>query len=520
MALLTDYSDVLVLRVTMNSPAVVLLVVIFIGVVDGFSLSVAPPRHRSTKFPLSSSAQAIHFNAAHSRILRPRSHHRCAKSSSSLLSSSSSSTIVDYLAIDIAEDAPRNIMAFDVLWATDNGIQRCEGFKLSEEDKQARNVYASTTIDLSTGSPILYVPEQLILSSSKAMAELRSPEMKLAERQIANNNGGAAATEYRQYYLMLKLLVEIQKGKDSAWYTWLNSLTRYFTNAPAMTEYCLLCLPPLMRKLVTQERENQRQLSNIQHVTFLNDDIKYHPRDLVKWVYQIVYTRSISVYDAQTDEYNLQIIPMADYFNHSSDDYVEIHSQYDEYGNYMAYAAYDIPANTPLRIQYADPRNPSHLLARYGFLDKTCPSTYCKLLPPTINQDMLVLGYSHDRMLFYKNGSVADEVWDIFLYNYLSSMNAVNDIHTLMEAHRSNDYDTKLALHTHYYPATCAALIEHVNSFITDIDKLITKAETIGVSDGPSKSIYVRNEHPRLPLIHEHNLFVRETFVNVRDRYS
>jgi hypothetical protein len=220
-------------------------------------------------------------------------------------------------------------MAFDVLWAADNGIQRCDGFKLVEEDKRAHNVYASTTTDLSTGSPILYVPEHLILSSSKAMAELRSPEMKSAEVQITNDGG---ATEYRQYYLMLKLLLEIQKGKDSAWYTWLNSLPRYFTNAPAMTEYCLLCLPPLMRKLVTEERENQHQLSNIQHVSFLSDDIKNHPRDLVKWVYQNVYTRSISVYDAQTGEYNLQIIPMADYFNHSSDDYIEIHSQYDELG--------------------------------------------------------------------------------------------------------------------------------------------------------------------------------------------
>lgn len=495
-----------------------IFVVIFIGVVDGFFLGVALPTPRSISFSFSfppAPSQASTNSNAHSRILGPWSqHHRCASSS---LSSSSSSTIVDYLAIDIAEDAPRNIMAFDVLWAADNGIQRCGGFKLVEEDKRAHNVYASTTTDLSTGSPILYVPEHLILSSSKAMAELRSPEMKSAEVQITNDGG---ATEYRQYYLMLKLLLEIQKGKESAWYTWLNSLPRYFTNAPAMTEYCLLCLPPLMRKLVTEERENQHQLSNIQHVSFLSDDIKNHPRDLVKWVYQIVYTRSISVYDAQTGEYNLQIIPMADYFNHSSDDYIEIHSQYDEYGNYMAYAAYDIPASTPLRIRYADPRNPSHLLARYGFLDKTCPSTYCKLLPPTINQDMLDLGYSHDRMLFYKNGQVADEVWDIFLYSYLSSINAINDICALMEAHRTADYDTKLALHTRYYPVTCAALLEHVTSFITDIDKLITKAETIGVSDGPSNSVYIRNEHPRLPLIHEHNLFVRETFLNVRDRYS
>ena len=97
-------------------------------------------------------------------------------------------------------------------------------------------------------------------------------------------------------------------------------------------------------------------------------------------------------------------------------------------------------------------------------------------------------------------------------------MGANDDVVALMNAHRSGDYATKLSLHESYYPATSSALLEHVDTFIEDIDKLIAKAETIGVSD--PNSIYIRNEHPRLPLIHRHNLFVRETFQNVRDRYD
>jgi hypothetical protein len=115
------------------------------------------------------------------------------------------------------------------------------------------------------------------------------------------------------------------------------------------------------------------------------------------------------VYDESTGDYDLRIVPLADYFNHGSE-YTEIDSRYDEYGNYHATSSYDVPAGSPLRVRYADPRNPSHLLARYGFLDETCPATYCKLLPPTVNRDMLDLGYSHDRMLFYRSGEVADEV--------------------------------------------------------------------------------------------------------------
>mmetsp|Transcript_5645 Transcript_5645/g.12833 ORF Transcript_5645/g.12833 Transcript_5645/m.12833 type:complete len:179 (+) Transcript_5645:80-616(+) len=169
-------------------------------------------------------------------------------------------------------------------------------------------------------------------------------------------------------------------------------MPRWFSNSVAMTDFCLLCLPPLMKKLANDEREIQQRLSldSFSMVPFLSDDLKYHPRDLLKWAYQIVYTRSI-----ETEDGDLQIIPMADYFNHGSD-YTEIESKYDDAGNYYAYTSYDVPAGSPLRISYADPRNPSHLLARYGFLDENCPATYCKLLPPTVNQDMLELGYDQN----------------------------------------------------------------------------------------------------------------------------
>jgi len=378
------------------------------------------------------------------------------------------------------------------------------------EENKGKEVYATTTQDMPGGSPVLIVPESLILSSNKAIAELRGAGMEEAEKFVI---GSGAESEYRHWYLMLKILKEIQNGRDSPWFHWLNSLPRYYSNAPSMTDFCLQCLPPLMRKLTGEERENQHRLSveSIKMVPFLCDDLKYHPRDFCRWAYQIVYTRSI-----ETEDGDLRIVPMADYFNHGSD-YTEVQSSYDEAGNYCAYTLYDVPAGSPLRISYADPRNPSHLLARYGFLDEECPATYCKLLPPTVNQDMIDLGYSFDRMLFYKTGEVADEVWDIFLYQHLSATN-IDDQQALMRAHREEDYDTKLALHENYYSATSAALLEHVESFMKDIDKVIKKAETIGVSD--PNTPYVKWEHPRLPLIHKHNLFVKEVFQNVRNRYS
>ena len=81
-----------------------------------------------------------------------------------------------------------------------------------------------------------------------------------------------------------------------------------------------------------------------------------------------------------------------------------------------------------------------------------------------------------------------------------------------MKAHREGDFNTKLALHEKYFSATSAAMLEHVDSILEEIDKVITKSD--------AHEIYIKNEHRRLPLIHRHNQFVRETFANVKSRYS
>lgn len=195
-------------------------------------------------------------------------------------------------------------------------------------------------------------------------------------------------------------------------------------------------------------------------------------------------------------------------FNHGSE-YTEIAPSYDEEGNYYAYTTYDVPAGSPLRMQYADPTNPSFLFARYGFMDHDAPATFCKLIPPHINKDMEDLGYSQSRMLFYKNGEVSEEVWDILLYQHLSSTN-IRDRRALMEAHQKGDYATKQMLHETYYSETSRLLLEHIDGFLEQLDKLSGKAEE------RQRDL---DDHPRLPLILSHNSFVRETFMTVRNRY-
>lgn len=119
------------------------------------------------------------------------------------------------------------------------------------------------------------------------------------------------------------------------------------------------------------------------------------------------------------------------------------------------------------------------------------------------------LGYSESRMLFYKNGEVSDEVWDILLYQHLSSTK-ISDKRALMEAHRTGDYQTKAMLHEKYSQETSLRLLNHIEEFLAQLDKLSNKAAERQRDIG---------DHPRLPIILRHNQFVRDIFMTVRNRY-
>jgi len=405
-----------------------------------------------------------------------------------------------YSTVNIAENAPRDVRTMEE-WAGSYGVERAEGLQLTSDDEYGRDIYAMTTQDLPSNSPVIFVPEEMILSSNKAIEELRYDEMEGAEKLLYSVNAG---DELRHYYLMLKILVEYEKGEDSPWFCWINSLPRYYSNAASMTPFCYQCLPSLMRKLAVEERAKLNRLMMVKKVQHLLSIETIGNHDLWTWAYQIVYTRAVESNDGSGD---LRLVPFGDYFNHGST-CTEIEATYDEAGNYFAQTTYDIPAGSPLRMSYGDPTNPSFLFARYGFLDESSPSTFCKIFPPHINADMKELGYAQNRMLFYKDtGDVSEEVWDILLYQHLSSTK-IGDRRALMKAHKENDYETKQYLHQQYYENTSALLLEHLNTFLETLNRLSNKSHGMDV-----------NEHPRLPLILRHNEFVKETFLRVRYRY-
>jgi hypothetical protein len=391
-------------------------------------------------------------------------------------------------------------------WAYQCGVQGTDGLQLVADSdmgpntvgmhQQHSDVSLMTSYDIAANSPVLFVPSEMILSSNKAVEEFG--RLEDAEKLIKSLN---AESELRQYYLMVKILVEYEKGEASPWFPWLNSLPKVFFNAASMTPFCYKCLPSFMASLAMKERANLNHLQ-VKRVPFLSEETRGNA-DLWVWAYQIVYTRSFETNNGSGD---LCLAPMADYFNHGTE--TEIMMAYDEEGNCHVQTTRDIPAGSPLRMSYGDPTNPSFLFARYGFLDESSPSTFCKYMPPHVSNELKDMGYANNRMLFYKDtGDASQEVWDVLLHQILSSSNIAKK-RALYKAHMEDDYETKQALHEQYYPDTSLKLLEHIDDFIDQLDKLSVKAVGRDV-----------NQHPRLPLILKHNEFVRKTFMAVRARY-
>lgn len=391
--------------------------------------------------------------------------------------------------VDIDYNAQRDIATMEE-WTAAYGVQRAEGVELTSED--GVDISVMTTQDLPAESPVLFVPAEMILSSFGAMQEIG--RMEAAEDRLVSVK---ASDHVPQFYLFLKILREYELGDESPWFPWLNSLPRYYSNGASMTPFCFDCLPALAGNLAQMERIKYIQFFQaLKSVDFLSQDVKTNKR-LTKWAFSVVYTRGF-----ETPDGDFKIAPMADMFNHGTE--TEVEMRYDDDGNAYVYTTTDVPAGSPLRVSYGDPTNPSHLLARYGFLDKSSPATFCKIMISRPSQELINLGYDHSRMLFYKDtGDVSPEVFDVLLYQSLESDPETQK--AFYEAHMNGDEETKQAIHEYYYDQTAAALQEHIQTFLRDLEKTIYIGSNSDV-----------NEHPRLPLILSHNLFVKETFEKVQ----
>jgi len=452
-------------------------------------------------------ASAFHFQARNS-LPRPSLAAQSAgrimsvAPSPSLLLSRTASTSLGYSSltdtsgvIDISEGAPRDVESLGE-WAAGYGAQTSEGFQLFDSGEDENDVFAITNHDLPEGSPVLFIPNCLMLTGSKAMEELGADVYGVEQSLDASD-------QLSQFYLFLKVLKEYELCQESPWYPWLNSLPRYYSNGASMTDFCFGCLPPYAAELALGEKKRlERFVRALDQVPFLSSESK-SDEDLTRWAFAVVHTRCMALPDGDSC-----IVPMADYFNHGGIE-TDVYITYDDDGNCYAYSTRDIPAGQPLRMCYGDPTNPSDLLARYGFLDESSSGTFCKITISDPSSQLIDMGYDHSRMLFYDDGGISQEVWDVLLYQELGKVSP-DQQQEFYQAHVTGDEASKQGYHDNCFPQTLAALRAHVDFLVEELEELGLGLE-IQAGQGEDAE-----RHPRLPLILRHNEFVGKILENVQ----
>ncbi|KAL7543946.1 hypothetical protein ACHAXR_013317 [Thalassiosira sp. AJA248-18] len=377
-------------------------------------------------------------------------------------------------------------------WAMQYGMQKANGIELHYTNN-GQDWQLVTTSPIPAGSCAIFIPSTMILSSNDVVEEFGG-SLEAAENVLVQMEQGLEA-RLPLFRLMVKILAEYEKGEESEFYYWLNSVPRQFFNGVAMTDACFECLPPYAAMLSRNERNAYSRFVNAirQGYVPLDEDTINDDR-IVKWAYNVALTRFHEVWQPTRQKL---IAPMADMLNHSSEPNVEI--MFDGEGNCMVNAIYDIQPGYPLTISLGDPTNPTPLFAKYGFLYDDCKTIFCKAihLEPQIQE----LGYGFKDLLFQtESGEITPQVWDIFLYEMLQN-NDPGSAEQFFVACKSNDEATKQQYHDHYFQYTLDALKNHVYSILQDVDSLTMKAQS-----------YDLETHPRVPIIVAHNNVVRDTF--------
>ena len=381
-------------------------------------------------------------------------------------------------------------------WAAQCGVQVENGFCLTGDLVDGNeDWYAVTSTGGKAGSRVLYVPNQMILSSSRIAQEYQGyvePSFQVLDQRGLQHL-------YPQFYLFLRILVEYEQGAESPYYPWVAALPRKWNTAASMDEFCLSCLPPFIKNLCQVEKHRLAVFQEaLQAFEYLSPEGKVNG-ELAKWAYNVVITRSVPITDTEH-----QIIPLADMFNHGYPPNAEIYS--DENGDCQVILTEDVEPGQPLYVSYGRPANQSRFLATYGFLNES-EGTFCKISFPNPSQQMIDIGYDPERMIFStSDGSISPEVWDVMLFSRLEKKKELEGTKDLFyQAHITGDEETKATIHQQFFEDTRKALLRHVDFVLSEIFELRVHMNAFDSS-----------KHPRLPLIKKHNELVFSTFRKVR----
>jgi hypothetical protein len=313
-------------------------------------------------------------------------------------------------ALSVDENAPREYQNF-AGWSNHYGLLQENGFQLTENNGDWRVVAA---MPASRGSRVLYVPGMLSLSSLRARNQ-DFPGLKAIVQFLEKKDSKELVP---QFFLFLKVLKEYEMGEQSPYYPWFDAMPRKFSTAVMFDDFEMQCLPPFVGSLARLDRINYGTFTEaLQRVNpdYISQETKANSA-AIKWAFNVVFTRCWS--DKAGNE--VEIVPMADMFNHAANPNVVI--KYDADGSCNAILTRDVQQGEPLCLSYGNPTNPSRFLSTFGFLDQSPPATFCKIMTARPSKELKNMGYDFERMGFYvEDGAVSEEVWDVVLYSLLES---------------------------------------------------------------------------------------------------
>ena len=116
-------------------------------------------------------------------------------------------------------------------WALQCGVQKAGGVEIWSGDGMDWQMI--TNENIAAGTPVFFVPAGMVLSSNAVEQEFGG-QLEAAENALVQMEQGLAQ-RLPLFRLMVKILAEYEKGEESPFYPWLNSLPRQFFNGVAMT---------------------------------------------------------------------------------------------------------------------------------------------------------------------------------------------------------------------------------------------------------------------------------------------
>ena len=163
----------------------------------------------------------------------------------------STSTSSSLTFVNIDERFPRDMTSLEE-WSIACGIQKSPGIDIVATTDDNNHFGVMATENIPAHTPILFVPvDGPILSSSQVQQEVGDGRSNVGVQGNARTllTRFGETDHFPRFCLFLKLLIEYEKGSDSPWFSWLNSLPRFYTNGASMTTFCFTCLPPLAAKV-------------------------------------------------------------------------------------------------------------------------------------------------------------------------------------------------------------------------------------------------------------------------------